>query len=95
MVFNAGFGLFLFFFYKYLFFIFVQIKYGMDSFGLGGIILIGGILFILIFYVARFLINIDNFKTFTEQITGRQAKINIFDTLGKNKIIDAAKIQKI
>ena len=95
LVFNAGFGLFLFFQYKLLFFSLVQIKYGLDSLSFMDIVVMGMTTLMLLFYCCCLVRRLDWFMSFTLKLTGRQPKINIMDTLAKNKVIDSIKIKRI
>jgi hypothetical protein len=95
LVFNVGFGLFLFFLYKSMFFFLVQIKYGIESLSVIDVIVMGSTIFMFVFYSFCLLRKLDWFTTFTLKITLRQPKINIMETLAKNKVIEPAKIKRI
>ncbi len=94
-MFNVGFGLFFFFLYKFLFFFFVQIKYGTESFSVIDGIVMGSTVLMLAFYSFCLVKKLDWFTTFTSKITGRRPKINIMDTLARDKVIDSEKIKRI
>ena len=95
LVFNAGFGLFLFFQYKLLFFSLVQIKYGLDSLSFMDIVVMGMTTLMLLFYCCCLVRRLDWFMSFTLKLTGRQPKINIMDTLAKNKVIEPTQTKRI
>jgi hypothetical protein len=95
LVFNAGFGLFLFFLYKFMFFSLIQLKYGLDSFSALDMIVLGSAALMLLFYTFCLVRKLDWFASFTLKLTMRQPKINIMETLAKNKVMDPSQIKKI
>jgi hypothetical protein len=88
LIFNAGFGLFLFFLYKFMFFSMIQLKYGLNSFSVPDIIVLGFTVIMLLFYTCCLVKKLDWFDSFTLKLQLRQPKINIMETLAKNKVMD-------
>jgi hypothetical protein len=95
LVFNAGFGLFLFFLYKLMFFSLIQFKYGLDSFSALDMMVLGCAVLMMLFYAFCLVKRLEWFGSFILKLTLRQPKINIMETLAKNKVIDPSKIKKI
>lgn len=95
LVFNAGFGLFIFFLYKFLFFSLVQMNLKASSLTALDIIVTAIPIIMLLFYSICLFRKLDWFKSFTEELKGRKLKINIMETMAKNKVIDADKIKRI
>lgn len=58
-------------------------------------ILMGSTVLMLVLYTFCLLKKLDWFTTFTLKISLRQPKINIMETLAKNKVIDPVKIKRI
>ncbi len=95
LVFNAGFGLFIFFLYKFLFFSLAQMNLKASSLTALDIIVTVIPVIMLFFYSICLIRKLDLFKSFTEELKGRKLKINIMETMAKNKVIDIDKIKRI